>query len=206
MSPAKKSAPKRAKKAAKKPAPSSAAKKTAAKPAAKKAPAKSASRKSSQRKATARPEPTPPTEPPPAAAKGAAPKAPRARRKPTARASQSRTAAAQADERSRKPGLGLKWACFRCGAKFYDLNKPEPLCPKCGADQRERPKEMRSDATPPPAKRAPMAPMTRFLDEEEPPAEFVEEDDDAAAELDLDGLDDGAYLEVVEEEEVEEED
>jgi len=29
--------------------------------------------------------------------------------------------------------LGSKWECFSCGAKFYDLNKPEPLCPKCGA-------------------------------------------------------------------------
>ena len=23
--------------------------------------------------------------------------------------------------------------------RFYDLKKPEPLCPKCGADQRESP-------------------------------------------------------------------
>jgi rubrerythrin len=31
--------------------------------------------------------------------------------------------------------LGSKWECFSCGAKFYDLNKPEPLCPRCGANQ-----------------------------------------------------------------------
>ena len=35
--------------------------------------------------------------------------------------------------------LGAKYTCFKCGAKFYDLKKPEPLCPKCGADQRESP-------------------------------------------------------------------
>ncbi|MEE8507522.1 MAG: FYDLN acid domain-containing protein [Myxococcota bacterium] len=35
--------------------------------------------------------------------------------------------------------MGLKYACFECGAKFYDLNRPEPLCPKCGVDQRNRP-------------------------------------------------------------------
>ncbi len=35
--------------------------------------------------------------------------------------------------------LGTKYTCFRCGAKFYDLKKPEPLCPKCGSDQRESP-------------------------------------------------------------------
>ncbi len=35
--------------------------------------------------------------------------------------------------------LGMKYTCFECGAKFYDLNRPEPLCPKCGVDQRTRP-------------------------------------------------------------------
>ncbi len=35
--------------------------------------------------------------------------------------------------------LGSKFTCFNCGTKFYDLHKPEPLCPKCGADQREVP-------------------------------------------------------------------
>lgn len=35
--------------------------------------------------------------------------------------------------------LGVKYTCFRCGTKFYDLKKPEPVCPKCSADQRESP-------------------------------------------------------------------
>ncbi len=35
--------------------------------------------------------------------------------------------------------LGTKYVCFKCGTKFYDLGKPEPLCPKCGADQRQSP-------------------------------------------------------------------
>jgi hypothetical protein len=35
--------------------------------------------------------------------------------------------------------LGVKYTCFKCGAKFYDLKRPIPLCPKCGADQRESP-------------------------------------------------------------------
>jgi len=35
--------------------------------------------------------------------------------------------------------LGTKHVCFKCGTKFYDLKKPVPLCPKCGADQRESP-------------------------------------------------------------------
>jgi uncharacterized protein (TIGR02300 family) len=33
--------------------------------------------------------------------------------------------------------LGTKHVCFKCSAKFYDLKKPDPVCPKCGADQRE---------------------------------------------------------------------
>jgi hypothetical protein len=35
--------------------------------------------------------------------------------------------------------LGTKHVCFKCGTRFYDLKKPEPLCPKCGADQRQSP-------------------------------------------------------------------
>jgi uncharacterized protein (TIGR02300 family) len=35
--------------------------------------------------------------------------------------------------------LGAKFVCFKCGTKFYDMKKPDPLCPKCGADQRESP-------------------------------------------------------------------
>ena len=35
--------------------------------------------------------------------------------------------------------LGTKYNCFKCGTKFYDLKKPVPSCPKCGADQREAP-------------------------------------------------------------------
>jgi uncharacterized protein (TIGR02300 family) len=35
--------------------------------------------------------------------------------------------------------LGTKHLCFKCSTKFYDLKKPDPVCPKCGADQRESP-------------------------------------------------------------------
>jgi uncharacterized protein (TIGR02300 family) len=35
--------------------------------------------------------------------------------------------------------LGTKYNCYKCGTKFYDLKKPVPSCPKCGADQREAP-------------------------------------------------------------------
>lgn len=38
-----------------------------------------------------------------------------------------------------KSKLGTRYTCFDCGLKFYDLNRPDPLCPKCGADQRNNP-------------------------------------------------------------------
>jgi len=33
--------------------------------------------------------------------------------------------------------LGKKYTCFKCGTKFYQLDQPTPLCPGCGADQRD---------------------------------------------------------------------
>jgi hypothetical protein len=35
--------------------------------------------------------------------------------------------------------LGIKHQCYQCATKFYDLKKPVPICPKCGADQRQAP-------------------------------------------------------------------
>jgi len=35
--------------------------------------------------------------------------------------------------------LGSKHVCCKCSTKFYDFKKPEPICPKCGADQRQAP-------------------------------------------------------------------
>jgi hypothetical protein len=35
--------------------------------------------------------------------------------------------------------LGKKYTCFQCAAKFYDFDKPEALCPKCGANQKAAP-------------------------------------------------------------------
>ena len=35
--------------------------------------------------------------------------------------------------------LGNRFTCFECGKKFYDLNKPEPICPNCGSNQADDP-------------------------------------------------------------------
>ena len=37
--------------------------------------------------------------------------------------------------------LGSKYECSNCSAKFYDLRKPEPVCPKCGTNQNEEANE-----------------------------------------------------------------
>jgi uncharacterized protein (TIGR02300 family) len=35
--------------------------------------------------------------------------------------------------------LGTKFTCFKCSTKFYDMKRPEAVCPKCGSDQRDSP-------------------------------------------------------------------
>ena len=38
-----------------------------------------------------------------------------------------------------KSKLGTRFQCYQCGVKFYDLNRPEPICPTCEANQLEDP-------------------------------------------------------------------
>ncbi len=40
---------------------------------------------------------------------------------------------------ARKVKLGQRWVCYACGGRFYDLNRSEPVCPRCKADQCESP-------------------------------------------------------------------
>ena len=73
--------------------------------------------------------------------------------------------------------LGNKYVCFKCNAKFYDLKKPTPVCPKCGADQREAP-------TPKQAARAKAAAARQAEEaENEAEVETEEEEDDAEEEV-----------------------
>lgn len=34
----------------------------------------------------------------------------------------------------KKARLGARLACSVCGIRFYDLNRPNPTCPKCGSE------------------------------------------------------------------------
>jgi len=38
-----------------------------------------------------------------------------------------------------KRNLGKRYTCHACGCKYYDLNREEPRCPKCGADPKDDP-------------------------------------------------------------------
>jgi uncharacterized protein (TIGR02300 family) len=74
--------------------------------------------------------------------------------------------------------LGTKYTCFKCGTKFYDLKKPFPACPKCGADQREAPTAKPTSAR---ARAAAAAAAAKEPEEAEVPAaegEEEEEDDE----------------------------
>ncbi len=79
--------------------------------------------------------------------------------------------------------LGTKYTCFKCGAKFYDLNKPEPACPKCGADQRQAakspaPAEKRVRPPPRPPPPEPAEVVEAEVDEVEADDEAEEAEDD----------------------------
>ena len=158
----------------------SAARKKKSRKSTKNVPRKAATKKASAPKATAKPKAParskalvrgrPKAEPAKlatAAAPTARRRATRARRK-TPRAPLPTPATPSGVEP--RSSLGGKHVCFECGAKFYDLNRPEPLCPKCGADQRKRPaREIKLKTPPARSRRArgrTMAPLLADDDDE----------------------------------------
>jgi len=80
------------------------------------------------------------------------------------------------------PDLGKKYECFNCGTKFYNLGKPEAICPKCGANQKDA---RAAEAPPPPPRPARRAVIMEPIPEdnqnefgEEVPATEDEESED----------------------------
>lgn len=104
--------------------------------------------------------------------------------------------------------LGKKHECSECGAKFYDLGKPEPVCPRCGAPASGSEDEPKAKAR---RKRRPApAPVAARETTEELPADGAEDvtfavDDDEIEAEDLEDEDLGD-LEDEDEEEDEEDD
>ena len=86
--------------------------------------------------------------------------------------------------------LGTKYICFKCATKFYDMKKPDPLCPKCGTDQRESPalkppsEGRRGRLSSIPKVIEPIEPEEPAESEEEELAEFEEEEAEVPAEED----------------------
>ena len=88
--------------------------------------------------------------------------------------------------------LGNKFVCFKCSTKFYDMKKPDPLCPKCGADQRESPALKPA----PEGRRGRLAAVPKVIEPAEPEEaevadeEEVEEFEDDEAEEPVPGAED----------------
>lgn len=88
--------------------------------------------------------------------------------------------------------LGIKYVCFKCGTKFYDLRKPEPVCPKCGADQRQSPalktpqesRRSRLAAVPKPVEPIPVV-EPEIIEEEETIEAFDDEEPDLPTEEEI---------------------
>ena len=96
--------------------------------------------------------------------------------------------------------LGRKYTCYSCHTKFYDLGKPVPLCPKCGADQRDA--EEAPVYTPTRSRRAAPAPVVEEPpdDEEVAPAADAVEGDEAEEDFVPDAREEEAEEEDEEEE------
>jgi hypothetical protein len=102
------------------------------------------------------------------------------KKKPAAKPPRSETKVELvAGDRSQR--LGGRHECYACGAKFYDLNKPEPVCPKCQANQLERPKNEPVVKAAPAPKAAPRVREMAYLDDEEPAEADSSSDGEAAA-------------------------
>lgn len=69
--------------------------------------------------------------------------------------------------------LGTKFVCFKCSSKFYDLKKPDPICPKCGSDQREA-----AAAKPAEGRRSRLSAVPKIIEPIEPAAEPAEDAED----------------------------
>jgi predicted nucleic acid-binding Zn-ribbon protein len=82
--------------------------------------------------------------------------------------------------------LGNKHVCFKCGTKFYDMRKPEAVCPKCGADQKDspanrpapEPRRGRLAAVPRPVEPAPPEPEPEAAEDETEDLDSFDDDED----------------------------
>ena len=72
--------------------------------------------------------------------------------------------------------LGNKYDCYSCGTKFYDLGKAEPICPKCGANQKDASQGESASASPSKRKRKVDVAKVVDIDEVEPIADIADDE------------------------------
>jgi hypothetical protein len=77
-----------------------------------------------------------------------------------------------------KAALGQRFTCFDCETKFYDLNKPDPVCPSCGVDQRSKPDDTPTKRAPPPLPIAKPEEEESVLEPENTKSQDESEDED----------------------------
>ena len=110
-----------------------------------------------------------------------------------------------------KPEWGTKRQCSSCGARFYDLMKPEIACPKCGTvhdpDAATKSRRTRAVAEKPVERQAVVAPVPAPAEAAEAAdGEEAEEEEEALIEDTSDlGEDEDDMAEVIENVEDEEE-
>jgi uncharacterized protein (TIGR02300 family) len=90
-----------------------------------------------------------------------------------------------------KPELGLKRVCVACSARFYDMTKTPPVCPKCGTEQPlDQPRIRRAGGNVAEDKRAKKPAAAPGIEDVE--VEGVEEAEDESVLEDADDLEDDA--------------
>ena len=100
--------------------------------------------------------------------------------------------------------LGTKFECYNCGTKFYDLGKPESICPKCGANQKDA--ATHEPATSSASRRKRKADVAKPIDiEDEEPIEDVADDEMVGPDLGEDDLVVAGADDVEEEEDLDDE-
>jgi len=85
-----------------------------------------------------------------------------------------------------KPEWGIKRTCQECGAKFYDMKRPEIVCPKCATAFVEPVVKPRRAKAEPKAEPAPKKPVAKVKD----PDLDIDDDDDIDIDVDDDDDDD----------------
>ena len=90
-----------------------------------------------------------------------------------------------------KPELGFKRVCVACNARFYDMTKAPPVCPKCGTEQPlDQPRVRRAGGNVAEDKRAKKPAAAPGIEDVE--VEGVEETEDETVLDDADDLEDDA--------------